>query len=90
MAKANFKKGDVVVVITGDDKGKSGKVLKMDPRKGKVTIEGINVHKKTYRRSQAHPNGGIENIELPVDISNAMLEERYQARKAAKTGADNK
>ena len=88
MASARVKKGDVVYVITGDDKGKSGKVLKVFPKKNKVMVEGINVHKKTYRRSQARPNGGIENIELPIDLSNVMAEARYQARKTAKGGAD--
>lgn len=88
MASARVKKGDVVYVITGDDKGKSGKVLKVFPKKNKVTVEGINVHKKTYRRSQTRPNGGIENIELPIDLSNVMAEARYQARKSAKGGAE--
>ena len=88
MASARIKKGDVVYVITGSDKGKSGKVLKVFPKKNRVTVEGINVHKKAYRRSQARPNGGIDNIELPIDMSNVMAEERYQARKGAKKGAD--
>ncbi len=84
MAKANIKKNDVVFVIAGADKGKSGKVLKGDPKKQRVTVEGVSVRKKTIRRSQAHPNGGINDVEMPIHISNVMSEERYRARRTAK------
>lgn len=84
MAKAKVKKGDVVFVIAGSDKGKSGKVLKVDPKKSRVTVEGVAVHKKTLRRSQANPNGGIEDRESPIHISNVMNEETYRARRESK------
>ena len=84
MAKETIKKNDVVFVIAGADKGKSGKVLKVDPKKQRVTVEGVSVHKKTIRRSQAHPNGGINDVEMPIHISNVMAEERYRAKHAAK------
>lgn len=84
MSKSLIKKDAIVYVIAGADKGKSGKVLHVDRKAGRVTVEGIAVRKKTIRRSQAHPNGGIEETEAPIDISNVMAEEKYQARRAAK------
>ncbi len=82
MAKVNFKKGDQVVVIAGDDKGKSGKLLKVDRKKDLVLVEGIKIQKKTIRRSQAKPQGGIEDKEGPIHISNVMSEERYRAKRS--------
>ena len=84
MSKANFKKNDTVFILTGSDKGKSGKVLHVDHKAGRVTVEGVAVRKKTIRRSQAHPNGGREEVPASIDISNVMAEETYQARRAAK------
>jgi large subunit ribosomal protein L24 len=84
MAKANFKKGDTVVVIAGDDKGKSGKLLKVDRKKDRVIVEGLKMQKKTVRRSQTKPQGGIEDREGPIHISNVMSEERYRARRSGK------
>lgn len=84
MAKAKVKKGDVVYVIAGADKGKSGKVLKVDPKKSRVTVEGVAIRKKAVRRSTANPNGGIQEIEAPIHISNVMEEQRYHAKRDAK------
>lgn len=83
MSKSLIKKDAIVYVIAGADKGKSGKVLHVDHKAGRVTVEGIAVHKKTIRRSQARPNGGIEETEASIDISNVMAEEVYKARHAA-------
>jgi len=85
MANAKVKKGDVVRVIAGADKGKTGKVLKVDPKHDRVTVEGVAVRKKAVRRSQANPNGGILEVEAPIHISNVMNEERYRARHEAKS-----
>ncbi len=85
MANAKVKKGDVVRVIAGADKGKTGKVLKVDPKHGRVTVEGVAVRKKAVRRSQANPNGGIQEFEAPIHISNVMNDERYRARQEAKS-----
>ena len=82
MSKANFKKGDLVYAITGDDKGKSGKVLHIDRKKEVALVEGLNLKTKTRRRSQAHPQGAIEQIEGPIHLSNLMAADRYQARHA--------
>lgn len=84
MTKATIKKNDVVFVIAGADKGKSGKVLSKDSKTSRVVIEGVAVRKKTIRRSQQHPNGGIEERECPIHISNVMAEERYRAKHSEK------
>ena len=67
-----IKKNDTVVVITGKDKGKHGKVLKAMPKDNKVIVEGVNVqtkHAKATRNAAAE----IKHIEGPIDASNAML-----------------
>lgn len=83
MSKANFIKGDTVYVLAGDDKGKSGKVLKIDRKKDKVIVEGVNLQKKSVRRSQLNPQGGFEQIEAPVHISNVMHADLYNQRRSA-------
>ena len=88
MASAKVKKGDIVRVIAGSDKGKTGKVLTVLPKKERVIVEGIAVRKKAVRRSQNNPNGGIIEKEASIHISNVMNDERYRARIEAKKGAD--
>ena len=89
MAKAKIKKGDVVRVIAGSDKGKTGKVLTVLPKKERVIVEGIAVRKKAVRRSQSNPNGGIIEREAPIHISNVMNDETSRAKMDAKQkGAD--
>ncbi len=68
--KQKFKKGDMVTVITGDDAGKSGKVLQIMPQKGCAVVEGLNQVKKHLRKSQENPNGGIVEKEAPIVLSN--------------------
>lgn len=65
-----IKKGDSVKVITGDDKGKTGKVLAVYPKTLKVVVEGCKVVKKAIKPSEKNPNGGFVNKEMPMDISN--------------------
>ncbi len=81
MAKSRVKKDDTVVVISGSEKGRRGKVLRVDREKQLVVVEGINVRKKTQRRSQAHPEGGILDLPCPIHISNVMAADRYDARR---------
>jgi len=69
----NIKKGDTVLVITGKDAGRKGKVLKVIPKDNKVVVEGINKAKKHQRPSRAIPQGGILQIEAPLNVSNIML-----------------
>jgi large subunit ribosomal protein L24 len=69
----HIKKGDTVEVISGDDRGKRGKVLSIQVEKGKLVIEGINRVYKHMRKSQRNPQGGRLSREMPVDVSNVML-----------------
>ncbi|MBZ7931966.1 50S ribosomal protein L24, partial [Campylobacter sp. RM9929] len=64
------KKGDNVKIITGDDKGKTGKVLAVYPKTLKVVVEGCKIAKKAIKPSDKNPNGGFINKEMPMDISN--------------------
>ena len=70
MATMKIKKGDMVRVIAGADKNNEGKVLSVDPKKGRLVVEGINIVKKHSMTNQA---GGIIEEEAPIDISNVML-----------------
>lgn len=69
----SIKKGDIVQVISGKDTGKKGKVLRVIPGKNKVIVEGINRVKRHQKPSRAIPQGGILNIESPMNLSNVML-----------------
>jgi len=66
-------KGDEVIVISGDDRGKRGKVLKVFPEKKRVIVEGVNFVKRHTRPTRSMPQGGIVDKEAPVHISNVML-----------------
>ncbi len=70
MAMSKIKKGDMVRVIAGKDKGKDGKVVSV--KNGRVVVEGINRVTKHTKPSQANPNGGIVEMDAPIDISNVM------------------
>ncbi len=74
MAKSNIKKNDTVVVISGKDRGKRGRVLEVAPRERRVLVEGVNVVKRHTRPNpQRNVKGGILTKESAVDISNVML-----------------
>ncbi len=66
-------KNDNVMVISGNDRGKTGKVLKVFPKVNRVIIEGINLRKKHTKASQNNPQGGIIEKESPINASNVML-----------------
>jgi len=66
-------KNDTVMVITGNSKGKTGKVLKVFPQENKVIIEGVNLRKRHTKPNQRNPQGGIVEKELPVNASNIMV-----------------
>ena len=67
------KKGDTVIVISGNYKGKQGTVLKVNTKDNRVVVEGVNVVSRHTRPSQANPDGGIIKKEAPIDASNVML-----------------
>ena len=70
MAKLHIKKGDIVYVNAGDDKGKTGRVLEVQVKKNRAIVEGINIVSKSTKPSARYPQGGIVKIEAPVHISN--------------------
>ena len=69
----HIKKGDIVQVLNGDDKGKRGKVLEVLPARNKIVIEGINRVYKHLRKSQRNPQGGRLSKEMPIDVSNVAI-----------------
>ena len=73
MAAAKIKKGDSVVVRSGKDKGRSGTVLQVMPKDGKVLVQGVNVAARHRKPSQANPQGGIDRFEAPMAISKVGL-----------------
>ena len=73
MAAAKIKKGDQVVVLSGKDKGKTGEVTKAFPREGKVIVAGVNVATRHRKPSQANPQGGLERVEAPLNISKVAI-----------------
>lgn len=66
-----IRKGDQVIVITGNDRGKVGKVLSMNDEK--LVIEGVNIRKKHMKRTQQNQKGQIIDIERPIHISNVKI-----------------
>lgn len=74
--KLKIKKGDTVVVIAGNNKGASGRVLEVYPTKMQVLIEGVNLRKKAVRPSQQNPSGGIISMEAPIHYSNVQLADK--------------
>ena len=68
-----IRKSDNVMIISGNDKGKTGKVLKVFPKVSRVIIEGINLRKRHTKPSQKNPQGGILEKESPIHVSNVML-----------------
>jgi large subunit ribosomal protein L24 len=68
----HVKKGDKVMVISGKDKGKTGVVLAAFPKKSRVLVEGINIVKKHNKPSQLNPQGGINDQEAAIHVSNVM------------------
>ncbi len=73
MAKLHIKKNDTVMVIAGEDKGKTGKVLKVLVDKNRAIVEGVNIMTKSAKPSAKNPQGGIIKVEAPIHISNLNL-----------------
>ncbi len=72
MAKLHIKKGDIVYVRSGDDKGKRGRVLKVFPKKNMAIVEGVNIVYK-HRKPRQEGQSNIEETEAPVHVSKLML-----------------
>ncbi len=71
--KLHIKKGDTVVVITGESKGQKGRVLDVDRDKNRAIVEGVNTVSKHTKPNAKSPQGGILKKEAPINISNLML-----------------
>jgi len=68
--KFKIKKGDEVLVIAGDDKGKTGKVLKLLTKKDAVIVSGLKLAKKSVKPNEENKEGGFADVEMPIHISN--------------------
>ena len=79
-----IKKGDSVIVLAGKDKGKAGKVLKIISDKNRALVQGVNMVKKHTKPSQTN-KGGIESIEMPIQISNIAFQDP-KTNKASRVG----
>ena len=91
MAMLKIKKGDTVKVIAGKDKDKEGKVIAVDHKNGRVTVEGVNMLTKHSKPSAQNPEGGIIHQEGPIDSSNVMYVHKGQAtRVGIKMDGDKK
>lgn len=84
MPKLKIKKGDQVIVLSGEDKGKTGEVVKSMPKDSKVVVQGINLVKRHTKPSQTTP-GGIVTKEAPIDVSNVAIVDP-KTGKASKIG----
>ncbi len=68
-----IKKGDTVYVRSGSDKGRTGRVLRVDRKKMTILVEGVNKRQKHQRPTQKQPKGGIITMERPIHLSNVAL-----------------
>ena len=74
--KTRLKKGDIVEIISGADKGTRGEVIKVYPQKGRIVVQGVNIQKKHHRQvqqDQSRGASGIKELEGPISTSNVML-----------------
>lgn len=91
--KFHIKKGDTVKVIAGNDKGKTGKVLEIIPAKYRAIVEGVNIVVKHMKPSATSPEGGRNEIEAAIHMSNLMLVDSASGdatRVGRKLNAENK
>ena len=90
--KLHVKKGDTVLVVSGNDKGKQGKVMSVDRKAQRAIVEGVRIVSKHTRPNAEHPQGGIIKQEAPIHISNLMVVDnsgkptRVGRKKDEKTG----
>ena len=81
-----IRKNDSVTVISGNYKGKTGKVLKVFPTENRVIVEGVNIRKRHTKPTQKNPQGGITEKEAPINVSNIMILDP-KSNKASRIGA---
>ncbi len=80
-----LRKNDEVVVIAGKDKGASGRILNIDFKNNKVTVDKINIVKKHVKPTQTNPDGGIQEVEAPIHISNIALKTKGKGKEKEST-----
>lgn len=80
--KTHVKKGDEVVVLSGTERGKRGKIIDVVRKKNRAIVEGLKMIKRHTRKNQANPQGAIVEREGTIHISNLMLAENYDKRSA--------
>jgi large subunit ribosomal protein L24 len=86
-----IKKGDLVVVLKGKDRGKEGLVMRAMPKDGKVIVEGVNVAKKHQKQTRATMQAGIIDKDMPIDVSNVAVVSKGQPSRVGFTeGSDGK
>lgn len=90
MQSFHVKKGDEVVVISGTEKGKRGRVIAVLPKKSRVIVEGCKMIKRHTKRSQQHPQGAIVEREGTIHISNVMKADVFDKRRASKGAVEAK
>ena len=72
-AKMKIKKGDQVIVLTGKNKGTKGEVIQAMPKESRVVVQGVNVVKRHRKPTQTNPQGGIDEVERPIHVSNVAM-----------------
>ena len=82
--KIKLKKGDEVIVLAGKNKGKTGKIVNVIPKKNKIIVSGVNIAKKHMKPNNAQA-GGIVDIEMPIQISNVAYYDK-ETKKGVKIG----
>lgn len=85
--KLPVRRDDVVLVIAGEERGKTGKVLHVLPLRRMAVVEGLNMVKRHVRKTQEKPQGGIVEKEAPLPVSKLRRQQEVQGKKAKKTGA---
>lgn len=83
--KIRLKKDDIVVILSGKQKGKTGKIIATHPAENKVTVEGLNIVKKAIKPNKIHPQGGIVEITKPIWVSKVAIVEPT-SKKPSKIG----
>ena len=87
---ADLKINDKVMVISGDNKGKTAKIVKVDRKAGKAMLEGLEIRERHMKKSYLNPKGGKKTIHVGIDLSNLKLVEAAKVEKKAAKKADKK
>jgi len=90
MSGMKIRKGDMVMIRSGSEKGKTGKVTATDPKNMKVTIEGLNIRTIHQKPSTAHPQGGVIKESQPIRYSKVGVVRGSDKKKASRVGYETK